>query len=1066
MIHSIIQLCLRNRFLVLVFYVFITAWGIWAVWNTPMDALPDLSENQVIVVADWPGRSAQEIEDQITYPLSSSMQGLPGVKSVRAKSLFGVGMLTIIFEDNVDLYFARTRILERLNSLPFKLPDGVIPTLGPDATGLGWVFQYYLDDTQARQKGSGKTLGELRTIQDWFIRYQINSVPGVAEVASIGGFVEQYQVNVNPNLLRAHNITLSQILKIIESSNRNVGGGNIEINGREITLRGLGYVKSNKDLANLVLGYHQNKPVILEDVASIRMGPAPRRGALDANGKEVVGGIVVMRYGENTLDVIKRVKKKIEEIQPALPEGIEIRPYYDQSELILRAINTLKTTLLEEILLVTLINAIFLLHFRSILITAIPLPLSILISFILMKYFGISSNIMSLAGIAIAIGVLVDAGIVVTEAVTREAINAQEDLQQKNISMIDVVQRACKTVARPLFFSMLIIILAFVPVFALTGASAKLFSPLAFTKTFAMIGATILAITLIPVLASFFLGGKLRDENQNPLMRFALWLYMPVLKLALRFRAIVISIALAILGGAIYLALQMGWGFMPELNEGAFLSMPQTVASASVPEIKRVMSAQDKMIKELFPEVENVVGKLGRANTATDPAPTAMLETIITLKPKEAWRGGMTEEKLRQEIQQALMSFPGFPPSLLQPIETRILMLQTGIRGQVAAKIFGSDLQQLEAIASEIEAIMRNIPGASGVAVDLSQNAPYLEIEVNHQAAALYGVPVAEVLDVIETAIGGKTITTTIQGRERFGIRVRYPRELRHHPDEIGNVLVTSKNGRHIPLSKVAEIELVSGPAWITSENGLMRVFVQSNVRDRDLRSFVKEAQEKIHQEVTLPPGTYISWGGQYENLIKASQTMATVIPTVLFIIFILLYLTYRSFAEAAHVLLAVPFALSGGVFLQWIMGIDFSVAVLVGYIALFGTAVETGVVMVIYLEEAVNRWREKRHKEKAVLNFSDLKEAVIEGSALRLRPKLMTVATILASLSFILLPVLSQGRTGIEIMRPLAVPIFGGMVSSLLHILIVTPVIFLTLQELKLKKEQNHEAKQTHKNL
>ena len=769
-INSLISWCLKNRFLVLTFYCLITAWGIWAVLHTPMDALPDLSENQVIVVADWSGRSAQEIEDQITYPLSTSMQGLPGVKSVRAKSLFGVGMLTIIFEDHVDLYFARTRVLERLNSLPFKLPDNVIPTLGPDATGLGWVFQYYLDDTQAQEKGLGKTLGELRTIQDWFIRYQINSVPGVAEVASIGGFVEQYQVNVNPNLLRAHNLTLSHILKTIESSNRNVGGGNIEINGREITLRGLGYVKDNQDLAQLVLGYHQNKPVLLEDVATIQMGPAPRRGALDTNGREVVGGIVVMRYGENTLDVIERVKKKIEEIQPALPEGIKIKPYYDQSELILRAIDTLKTTLIEEIILVTIVNAIFLLHFRSILITAIPIPLSILISFILMKNFGISSNIMSLSGIAIAIGVLVDAGIVVTEAVVREAIKAKEELDNHKVRMTDVVQRACNTVARPLFFSMIIIILAFIPVFALTGASAKLFTPLAFTKTFAMVGATILAVTLIPVLASFFIGGKLRDEEKNPPMRFALWIYLPLLKLALRFRAIVVACAGLILAGAIYLALQLGWEFMPPLNEGAFLSMPQTVAAASVPEIKRVMSAQDKLLKQNFPEVENVVGKLGRADSATDPAPTAMLETIITLKPKEEWRSGMTEKKLRHEIQQALMAFPGFPPSLLQPIETRILMLQTGIRGQVAAKIFGSNLKELESVAANIESVMRKIPGASGVAVDLSQNAPYLEIEIDHQAAALYGVPISEVLDVIETAIGGKTITTTIQGRERFGI--------------------------------------------------------------------------------------------------------------------------------------------------------------------------------------------------------------------------------------------------------------------------------------------------------
>lgn len=1047
LIDALVGWCVRNRFLVVAAYLGITGWGLWAVLHTPMDALPDLSENQVIVVADWPGRSAQEVEDQVTYPLSTSLQGLPGVVSVRAKSLFGVGMITIIFEDDIDLYFARSRVLEKINALPFDLPEGVKPMLGPDATGLGWVFQYYLDDSAARKAGRGHSLGELRTLQDWFVRYQLNAVPGVAEVASVGGFVEEYQVNVNPNQLRAHGLTLGRVIEAIRKSNRNVGGGNMEVSGQEITLRGLGYVQQPADLEQLVLGYHRERAVLLRDVAAVQMGPAPRRGALDYGGREVVGGIVVMRYGEDTLDVIEAVKQKISEIQPGLPEGIEIKPYYDQSDLIHRAIDTLKITLLEEIGLVILVNAIFLLHFRSILITSIPLPLAILISFILMKVFGINSNIMSLSGIAIAIGVLVDAGIVVTEAVMREAYKAQEgksDLRYPQ-DLKKIVVRACKVVSRPLFFSMLIITLAFVPVFFLTGQAGKLFTPLAFTKTFAMVGATLLSVTLVPVLASLFIRGRIRDEEKNPLLSPLLAIYRPVLRAALGARWIVIAAAVLILGAAGWQASKMGWEFMPTLNEGAFLSMPQTVARASVPEIKRVMSAQDRMIAEQFPEVEHVVGKLGRARTATDPAPTAMLETIIVLKLKSEWREGMTQEKLRADLQAALMNFPGFPPSLLHPIETRILMLQTGIRGQVAAKIFGDDMNTLEFLADEVQKIFRDIEGARGVATDLSQGAPYLEARIDHEAAALYGVPVSAVLDVIETAIGGKTITTTIDGRERFGIRVRYPRELRDLPSRVREVLVTSMSGKLIPVGKVADFKLVEGPAWISSENGLIRVFVQSNVEGRDLGGFVEEAKKRVEEEVQLPPGTFISWGGQYGNLIEARRTMMVVVPMVVFVIFLMLYFTYHSWKEAAHVLLAVPFALSGGVFLQALMGIDFSVSVLVGYIALFGTAVETGVIMVIYLEDAVRQSREQLGEN---FNRKALKEAVIEGAVLRLRPKLMTVATILASLSLILVPAFSGDRTGIEVMRPLAVPVFGGMVSSLLHILIVTPVIFLWLRE------------------
>jgi Cu(I)/Ag(I) efflux system membrane protein CusA/SilA len=1052
MINKLIDWCLKNRFLVVTFYLFVTGWGIYSVYHTPLDAIPDLSENQVIVIAEWDGRAPQEIEDQITYPLSTSLQGLPGVKAVRAKSTFGFGMLTIIFEDDVDLYFARTRVLERLFSLPFKLPEGVTPMLGPDATGLGWVYQYYLDDSEARAAGNELNLGQLRTIQDWFVRFQLNSVPGVAEVASIGGYVEQYQVDFDPNQLRAHGMSVSAALSKIKESNRNVGGGNIEINGQEITLRGLGYVEEKNDLNRLVLGYHNNRPVLLDDVARVQRGPAPRRGALDKDGREIVGGIVVMRYGESTLDTIKRVKEKITEIQPGLPAGIEIKAFYDQSDLIVRAVHTLRDTLIEEILLVILVNAIFLLHFRSILITSIPIPLAILISFILMNHFGVTSNIMSLAGIAIAIGVLVDAGIVMTEAVLREAHDAQEGRSDLNYpqDITKIVQRACRVVARPLFFSMAIIILAFVPVFALIGQEGKLFHPLAFTKTFAMVGATLLSVTLVPVLASLFMRGKLRDESQNPVMRALIRVYMPVLKGALKMRWLVMVAAIAFFGITALLASRLGYEFMPPLNERAFLFMPTTLPSASVPEINRVMAAQDKVFAT-FPEVESVVGKLGRADTATDPAPTSMIETVIMLKDKEHWRPGMTHEKLRTEMMERMMEFPGFTPALLQPIQNRILMLSTGIRGELAVKLFGSDLPTLEKLALELESVIKTVPGAADVYAERVSGAPYLEMEVDHESAALYGVSAQEVLDVIETSMGGKVLTTTIQGRKRYAIRARYMRELRDTPEDIKNVLVRSMNGELLPISKVAHFRLVMGPASISSENGMLRVFVQSNVRGRDLGGYVAEVKQVIAEQVDLPEGVFIQYGGQYENLTRATQTMAVVIPVVLFIIFLLLFWVYRSFLEAAHILLALPFALSGGFLLQWWLGYDFSVAVAVGYIALLGTAIETTMVMVIYLEEAVAR---KRKACGGTLTQQDLQEAVLEGSVLRLRPKLMTVITILASLSLIMIPFFSGDRTGIEVMRPLAVPIFGGMVSSLIHVLIVTPIIFMWLREWQMKRE------------
>ena len=1047
MIDRLVNWCLENRAIVLTTTLLLTIAGIDAIYKTPIDAIPDLSENQVIVLSDWVGRSAQEVEDQVAFPLSTALEGLAGVREVRAQSAFGFSMLTVIFRDDVDIYFARTRILEKLSALPFRLPEGVTPRLGPDATSIGWIYEYYLDDSAAAKAGEALDLGQLRSLQDWFVRLQLSAVPGVAEVASIGGFVRQYQVDVNPNQLRAYGLPLSGVIEKIRGSSRNVGGGNIEVNGRDITVRGVAIVHSPEDLKSIPVGYAQGRSVLLEQVATVAMGPEPRRGALDVAGHEAVGGVVVMRYGENTREVIKGVKQKIEEISKALPPGVTIKPFYDRSQLIERAVGTLRLTLIEEIILVTLAHLLFLGHLRSVLIVTLPLPLSILFAFILMKWTGITSNIMSMSGLAIAIGVLVDAAVVVTEAVIREAHAVQEG-RVPGLSypkdIVEIVRRATRMVIRPIFFAMLIILLAFIPVFALQGEAGKLFHPLAFTKSYAMAGAMLLALTVVPVLASLLVRGRLRNEGENPVMRFLLRLYRPVLEWSLDHRKGVIMAAVVILLAALTLGGRIGWDFMPPLNERALLYMPTTLPSASVPEIKRVMSAQDKILSS-FPEVESVVGKLGRADTATDPAPVSMIETTIMLKPLSVWRPGMTMEKLRSEMLQKMQQFPGFVPAFLQPIESRILMLNTGIRGQVAVKIFGSDLKRLSAIAVEVEGILRKVPGATDVYAERVEGTPCLEISVRREDAARFGVSMQEVNDTIENAIGGATLETTTEGRQRIPIRVRYPRELRGDLPSLEKVLVTTMQGEVIPLSMVADFRLTTGPAMISSENGNLRVFVQSNVLHRPLAAFVEDARRQVAEQIHLPPGYYISWGGEYQKLINASRTLLVICPLVILIIFMLLFLAQRSWTEASHVLLAVPFALSGGLYLQWFLGYNFSVAVAVGYIALFGTAVQTGIIMLIYLKASL---ASKIEEKGEALSPDELRSAIVQGAILRLRPKVITVATIVASLLVIMLPAFSGERTGVEIMRPIAVPVIGGMISSLLLILIVMPVLFLSIRE------------------
>ncbi|MEI2724204.1 MAG: CusA/CzcA family heavy metal efflux RND transporter [Verrucomicrobiota bacterium] len=1131
MITRIIEWSLKNRFLVLCGALMLIALGVRAVFKTPVDAIPDLTENQVLVYADWMGRSPQEVEDQVTFPLSTGLQGLAGVKDVRATSMFGFSLITIIFEEGVDTYFARTRVLERLNYLQANMPEGVKPQLGPDASGLGWVYQYYLQVDPAKAPGGGYDLGKLRATQDWFVRYQLSSVQGVAEVASIGGFVKQYQIELSSTKMRAANVSLGEVMGAVQNANLNVGGKVIEENGAEFVLRGIGLISSTEDLELIAVNAVNGTPIYLKDIATVQIGGDFRRGALDVNGAEAVGGTVVMRTGENAKAVIERVKERIAEIGPSLPPGISIKPFYDRSTLIDRTIDTLKHALLEEIILVTLAHIIFLWHFRSILIVTLPLPISILISFLLMKEFGITSNIMSLTGIAIAIGVLVDAAIVVTENVIRHCERAEEEKGSRLTSAetLNVTLAACQQVGRPIFFAMAIIILAFVPVFALSGQEGKLFHPLAWTKTFAMVGSTLLAVTLVPVLCSLLVRGPFHSEDRNIIMRLLLKIYDPVLNWALNHRKTVISAAAMLLASALFMAfglprawvkdirdagwqgtanLVQGFGkeFMPPLNEGSLLYMPVLLPKTSLSEIQRVMAWQDEVMAGM-PEIETVAGKSGRFETPTDPAPTEMLETTITLKPEwistnrtvlgfiklprvvrnPAWRDGMTVEKLKAELTEKMKVVPGYVPAFLQPIENRILMLYTGIRAQVGVKIYGDNLDALQQKAFEVEAVVKQIPGAAGVSPSRVQGKPYLNVKVDRRAMARYGLSARDVLDAVEVGIGGKNVSVTIEGRERYPIQVRLERGERDDIEKIGRILIATKSGMsggaaessgggaaagggmgggaeavkssaapsagaaaaYIPLAMVATITREVGANEIASENGRLRAYVQANVQDRDLGGFVNEVESALKK---------MNWGsitykmtGEYENQRRFTQTMQIVFPAVMLIIFVMLYMVYHSAAEAAHVLLAVPFALSGGVFLQKLLGYNFNGAVWVGYIALFGTAVQTGVVMVVYLEETLKKRMEERG---ALFNSADLIQAVKDGARLRLRPKVMTVATIVASL----LPIMWSHRQGAEVMKPLATPVIGGMLSSLIHILIVTPVIFAWLRERELKKQAKTE--------
>jgi Cu(I)/Ag(I) efflux system membrane protein CusA/SilA len=1037
MIHRLVDLSLKYRGLVLGIYIALAVAGYGALRASAIDALPDLSDNQVIVFTEWAGHSAQEVEDQVTYPLTVNLQGLAGVRVVRSQSAFGFSMIYAVFDDDVDLYFARARVLERLGLVTRMLPSGVGPTLGPDATGVGHIFWYTLESDRL-------SLRELRSVQDWFVRYQLNAVPGVAEVASVGGTIQQYQIDLDPNRLRAYGLSIGEVVEAVRRSNANVGGNVVEANGAWTIVRGLGLIQSLDDIKRTVIRARGGVPVFVDQVADVGIGDAFRISSLVKGTHEAVGGVIVARANVNTNEVIDGVKARIRQIEPGLPEGVRIVPFYDRSELIAESVGTLRLALIEEIALVTLAHVLFLWHFRSILIVTLPLPLAVLISFLAMKGLDVSSNLMSLSGIAIAIGVLVDAGIVVTE-------NAFRQIEQRGIDtrdrrrVLEAVRDATRTVGRPVFFSMLIIGLAFVPVFALTGQEGKLFHPLAFTKTFAVLAATFIAVTLVPVLCSFLLRGRVHAEDANPVMRTLKLGYEPLLRGALARPAITLGVAAMVFVSSLALATRIGSEFMPPLNEGDLLFMPIADPSVSLEENTRIAQTQNAALLK-FQEVQTVVAKVARADTSTDPAPLNMTETIVKLKPRSAWRPGMTLERLRSEMTKAV-ELPGVSTIWTMPIANRIDMLTTGIRSEVGVKIFGSDLSTLDGLARQVADVLRSVPGAANVYPEPLTSGQYLNIRIDRAAAARYGLGVGAVQDVIEQAIGETVVGSTIEGRRRFPIRVRYARPYRADVQAIGDATVFGPAGQQVPLRAVAAIESARGPAMISSENGLIVATVLLNVQGRDIGSFIAAARDAVSTRVALPAGYYLGWSGRYENQEHARRRLIVVFPLVLLVVFVLLYFTYHSAAEAAHVLLAVPFALTGGVFLVWLLGYNFSVAVWVGFIALFGTAVQTAVVMVIYLEEAVAR---RQAHDGGVLTRKSLEEAVIEGALLRLRPKVMTVSTVVAGL----LPIMWSTRLGAEVMKPIAAPVLGGMLSSLAHVLLVTPVIFFWLRARTLKPE------------
>ena len=1027
MIEKIIEASAKNKFFVFLVVVFLSGWGVWALKYTPLDAIPDLSDVQVIVYTPWMGRNPTIIEDQVTYPIVTTMISAPKVKSVRGFSDFGYSYVYIIFEDSSDIYWARSRVLEYLNQVSSRLPRGVTPTLGPDASGVGWVFQYALIDDSKKYD-----LAQLRSLQDWYLRYQIGSVEGVAEVASVGGFVREYQVNLDSNKLAAYRLPVKIVVDAIRMSNNDVGGRSVELSGAEYMVRGRGYIRSVKDLEMISVGGERGTPILVRDIGNVTIGPDMRRGIAELDGKgEAVGGIVVMRHGENALNLIDRVKQKIKEIEPSLPPGVKIVSTYDRSDLILRSIATLKEKLIEESVIVSLVIVIFLFHVRSALVVIITLPIAIILSFIAIYYLNLTSNIMSLGGIAIAIGAMVDAAIVMVE-------NAHKRLEQWEEAGCpgernQVLIEAAKEVGKPLFFSLLIITISFLPIFTLEAQEGRLFKPLAFTKTFAMFFAALLSITLAPVLMVLLIRGRIRPESRNPVNRLLIALYTPVVRAVLRFRKTTIALAILALMLTYPAFARLGSEFMPPLNEGMIFYMPTTLPGISVTQASRLLQLQDRMLKT-FPEVQWVFGKAGRAETSTDPAPFSMGETTVMLKPESEWRSGMTWEKLVDEMDKKIR-LPGVVNAWTMPIKNRIDMLSTGIRTPVGIKIFGPDLTKIEQIGRQLESVLNPVPGTRSVFAERVTGGYYLDFDLRREEIARYGLAIDDIQMIIESAIGGESITTTVEGRERYPVSVRYARELRDDPEKLKRVLIPTMNGAQVPLGQLAELRLASGPAMIRDEDAQLAGYVFVDIAGRDIGSYVEEAKKKVAEQVKLPTGYTLSWSGQYENLLRVKERLIYVVPFTLLVIFVLLYINLQSAAKCMIVLLAVPFSMIGAIWFLYLLGYNMSVAVWVGIIALAGVDAETGVIMLLYLDQAFDKWR----KEGRMRTVADLRDAITEGAVKRIRPKMMTVMAILVGL----LPIMWSHGAGADVMKRIAAPMIDGVISSFLLELMVYPAIY-----------------------
>jgi len=1024
MLEKIIEASVNNRFLVIIFTALLAFAGIFAILNTPIDAIPDLSDVQVIIFTEFPGQAPQVVEDQVTYPLTTAMLAVPYAKVVRGYSFFGLSFVYIIFEDNTDLYWARSRVLEYLNYVSNRLPQGVTPTLGPDATGVGWVYEYVLDG------GDKYDLQQLRSIQDWYLRYELTGVPGVAEVASIGGYVKQYQVEIDPNKLLAYNIPIQKVKMAIKRSNNDVGGKLIEMGETEFMVRGLGYIKSKADIEQISLGVDANgTPILIKQVANVNIGPELRRGIADWNGEgETVGGVIVMRSGENALKTIELVKEKLQELKKGLPEGVTIKTAYDRSGLINRAIDNLTLKLLEELLVVAIVSILFLLHFRSAFVALFTLPMGILVSFLIMYYQGINANIMSLGGIAIAIGAMVDAAIVMIENAHKH-IERDKDKKDHWQIIID----SSKEVGPALFYSLLIITVSFLPVFTLEAQEGRLFKPLAFTKTYAMGASAFLAVTIVPILMGYFVRGNILPEHKNPLSRVLMRIYRPIIHTVLRFKWITIVIALVIMAVTVIPLGQIGSEFMPPLNEGDLLYMPTTDPGISITKAKELLQQTDRIIKS-FPEVHHVFGKIGRAESATDPAPLSMIETTIMLNPTETWREGLTIEKLIQELDAAIQ-FPGVTNAWTMPIKTRIDMLSTGIKTPVGIKLMGPDLQVLSDLGQEVAAVIKDVEGTLSVFPDKTVGGNFLDFDIKRAEIARYGLTVGDVQDVIMTAIGGMNVAFTVEGLERYPINVRYSRELRDNIGALKRVLVPTPSGAQIPLEYVADIQITKGPPVIKSENARQTAWLYVDLRGIDVGTYVKNAKQVVDENIDFPEGYSLVWSGQYEYMERASKRLKIVIPITLVIIFLLLFFNFKNFAESAIVMISLPFALVGGIWFMYFLDYNFSVAVGVGFIALAGLAAETGVVMLVYLDNVF----EDKIKNGTMRSLSDLYDTVIVGAVERVRPKLMTVTTTMVGL----IPILWGTEAGSQTMKRIAAPMVGGMVSSTVLTLVVIPAIY-----------------------